>query len=189
MNRNQTLGWLLGGAVLAYLVYNRDPLAQFAESGVDSMTAALTGWKNVQQGPVWVPVINTTENQFGIPADLLARMAYQESSFKPEVISGLKVSRAGAAGILQMLPQYFASVNVPTPYTAADTVAQISEAAQYLQSLYAQFGDWGMALAAYNWGPTRMRQYIAGTAQMPEETANYVTRILADVPLPSSLLA
>lgn len=181
-------GWLLlGGAVVLYLWVNRSSVGDLAQSGVDDVTAVLTGWKAVEQGPVWVPVINTTESTYGIPADLLARMAYQESHFRPDIITGVTASAAGALGILQLLPTYFQTVRVSPPFSAADTVAQISESAQYLKSLYAQFGDWGVAVGAYNMGPTAMTQYLAGTRALPTETSRYVSNILGDVPLPTSL--
>ncbi len=151
------------------------------------MQAAFTGWKAVQQGPVWVPVLNTTESEYGIPTDLLARIAYQESHFRPDIITGTKVSPAGALGLMQLMPQYFASVQRPRPYSAADTVAQISEAAQLLQQLYSRFGDWALAIAAYNDGAGNVNQYIAGNRALPKETTDYVAAVLADVPVSDGL--
>jgi soluble lytic murein transglycosylase-like protein len=180
----KTLMWVvLGGSVLAYLARNQ------VDSGVDDVTAVIAGWKNVQQGSTWVPVINQTESAYGIPPDLLARMAYQESHFRPDIISGTLASPAGALGILQLMPQYFNSVNVPRPYQTADVVAQITEAAQQLQRLYGQFQDWGIAVAAYNAGAGTLNSYLAGTRQLPAETVDYVTSILADVPVATSLQA
>jgi soluble lytic murein transglycosylase-like protein len=114
-------------------------------------------------------------------------MAYEESHFRPEVIAGTKTSSAGALGILQLMPQFFQTVRVPTPFTTADTVAQISEAAHFIVSLYNRFQDWGIALAAYNWGAGNVQKYIAGTAQLPSETSTYVSEILTDVPLPTAM--
>lgn len=188
MNRN-TLLWVLGGAVLVYVVLNRQQVGNIAQSAEDLVTATVSGWQNVQQGPVWVPVINQAENAAGIPPNLLARMAYQESSFRPGVIDGTQASTAGALGILQLMPQYFSTVQVPVPFSSADTVAQISQAAQQLASLYATFGDWGLAVAAYNDGAGNVNQYVAGTRALPAQTQDYVAAVLADVPLPSVLLA
>jgi soluble lytic murein transglycosylase-like protein len=189
MKRSNWL-WLLAlGAGLAYFLTNRQAVSNFAQVGVDAVTATVSGWKSVQQGPIWVPVINTAENAHGIPPDLLARMAYQESHFRQEVIDGSTVSPAGALGILQLMPQYFSTVQRSRPFVAGDVVDQISEAAQYLASLYTQFGDWGAALAAYNFGPGNVNKYLAGTVALPAETSKYVNDILADVPLPTSFTA
>jgi len=189
MSGNNTLWYALGGALLVYLIVNRQGVSDLAQSGVDDVTAAVAGWKNVQQGSTWVPVINQTENAYGIPPDLLARMAYQESHFRPDIISGTLASSAGALGILQLMPQYFNSVNVPRPYQAADVVAQITEAAQQLQHLYGTFQDWGLAVAAYNAGAGTVSAYLSGSRQLPQETVSYVSDVLADVPLPSALQA
>ena len=178
---------IVGGVAAWYFLTQTAP----GESAVETVTAAVAGWQNVNEGPTWVPVINQTEQALGLPANLLARQAYQESRFRPDVIAGTDVSSAGALGILQLEPAFFSSVgpSVAIPYTAADTTAQISQAGQEMQSLYNQFGDWGLALAAYNWGSGNVSKWLAagGTGPMPQETQDYVSEILTDVPLPSVL--
>lgn len=187
MTRQQWLWLILGGAGLAYVIYNRQGVATLTESGVDTMTAALSGWQSVQQGPIWIPVINQAESAYGIPTNLLARMAYQESSFRPNVIDGTYPNpKSGALGILQMLPKYFQSVNRPIPFSTTDTQDQITEAAQLLSSLYNTFQDWGLAIAAYNDGATNIKNYLAGNHPLPTETSDYVSAVLADVPVASA---
>ena len=187
MARDDTLYWLLGGAILAYLLYNRSSVGGALTSVGDAVTAAVSGWANVNSGPVWVPVINATEDAIGIPPNLLARQAYQESHFRPAIIDGTLPSSAGALGILQLMPLYFKSVNVPIPYTTSDTQAQISEAGAEMARLYNHYLDWGLALAAYNDGEGNIDKYLSGTRALPAETQAYVRDILADVPLPSSI--
>ena len=150
------------------------------------MTAAISGWKSVQQGPQWVPVLNAAESQLGIPADLLARIAYEESHFRQDIIDGNTPSSAGALGLMQLLPKYFNTVQVPVPFAPSDTAAQIQQAGQLLVTLFNHFGDWSLAVAAYNAGQTRIDGYVAGTNTLPAETSSYVADILADVPVPSS---
>jgi soluble lytic murein transglycosylase-like protein len=173
---------MLGGVGLVWLVSQRDSVQSAVETGVDAVTAAVSGWKSVQQGPQWVPVINAAENQAGIPPDLLARMAYQESHFRQEIIDGTKASPAGALGILQMMP-IFASVRVPIPFTPQDTRRQIAEAAAELARLYSVYQDWGLATAAYNDGQGNVNKYLAGTRALPAETLTYVSDVLTDVPV------
>jgi soluble lytic murein transglycosylase-like protein len=172
--------WLLVAGAVGVLIWQRQAIG-------DAVTAATSGWQNVEQAPVWVPVINTSESQYGIPANLLARMAYEESHFRPDVIDGTTPSSAGALGILQLMPQYFSTVQVPIPFSTADTVSQITQAAQQLQSLYGQFNDWTLAVAAYNAGATTIKNYLAGTGSLPAETQAYVADITADVPVPGAL--
>lgn len=150
------------------------------------MQAAVSGWQTVNDGPLWVPLIQSAEQQRGIPQNLLARMAYQESHFRTNIIDGTHASPAGALGILQLMPQYFATVRVPLPFTAQDTGAQIQQAAGELARLFGVFGDWALALAAYNDGQGNVQAYIAGNRALPAETLNYVSDVLADVPVPGA---
>jgi soluble lytic murein transglycosylase-like protein len=142
-------------------------------------------WKQANDGPKWVPVLNQVEQVIGLPADLLARMAFQESSFRPAVIDGTEVSPAGALGILQLMPQYFTSTHKSIPYDDDAVKQQISDAGQYIWQLAQRFGDWGEALAAYNYGPGNEEKYLQHKITgLPAETTNYVAKILADVQLP-----
>jgi soluble lytic murein transglycosylase-like protein len=174
------LFWLIVVGAAGVLVWQSQTIG-------DAVTAAVSGWQNVEQGPVWVPVINQAESAAGIPANLLARMAYQESHFRPDVIDGTTASPAGALGILQLMPQYFDTVQVATPFTTADTVAQITQAAQQLATLYGTFSDWTLAVAGYNAGAGTVTKYINGTGALPAETQAYVADVIADVPVPGAL--
>lgn len=147
---------------------------------VAGSTLGLVDWKSAGSGPQWVPVLNQAEQQYGLPADLLARVAYQESSFRESVIRGTTPSPAGALGMMQMLPRYFSSVRAPVPFSDGAVRAQIGQAAQQLSSLYSQFGDWSLALAAYNAGAGNVEKY--GGIPPFAETQNYVAQISADVP-------
>ena len=181
--------WVGGGAALIWGLSRTQNVQSIITQGEDTVTAALAGWKSVQDGPVWVPILNAAEQQYNLPTDLLARIAYQESHFRPDIITGATVSPAGALGLMQLMPQYFKTVQVPRPYSADDTSAQINEAAQLLSNLYNQFQDWGLAVAAYNDGAGNIQAFISGTKAMPAETQTYVSNILADVPLPTTLQA
>jgi soluble lytic murein transglycosylase-like protein len=151
-------------------------------------------WQSVEAGPAWMPVLNAVEVNESLPADLLARIAFQESSFRPGVIDGTVPSDAGALGIMQLMPQFFDSVKAPIPFGPVDTRAQISQSAQLLASLYERFKDWQVAVAAYNWGGGSVHhQWVTDSstyilADMPTQTQNYVKQVFADVPLPGALL-
>lgn len=144
-------------------------------------------WLTEGQGPTWVPTINAAEEQYGIPHNLLARVAYEESHFRPDIIQGRNLSPAGAIGIMQLLPKFF-------PGAGVSPAADIYAAAGLLADLYDRFHDWQIALAAYNWGQGNVHheyakdahQYIL--ADMPGETQNYVKQITADVPIPGVLV-
>ncbi|MGH2855375.1 MAG: transglycosylase SLT domain-containing protein [Solirubrobacteraceae bacterium] len=127
-------------------------------------------------------MLNAAEAANGIPTNLLARMAYEESHWRDDIITGSTISSAGALGILQLEPAYFSSVNVPRPYTDADTTAQIAQAAAELARLYGVFGSWPLAVAAYNDGQGNIAAYVAGTRALPAETQKYLQDVFADVP-------
>lgn len=186
--KTSNLIWLLAGAgAIVYVLMNQDTADDYATDIVDEatdlgtqLTAAVVGWKNAGSGPAWVPFLNQVEVDYSLPQDMLARQAYQESRFIEKIIRGSKASSAGALGIMQMMPQYFNSVNVPTPYTDADVQNQIEQAAQQMASLYQSTGNWSLALAAYNAGLGNVQKY-SGIPPF-SETQNYVSQIVADVP-------
>jgi len=140
----------------------------------------MSAWK--AGGEAYLPVIATVEVKYGIPTDLLARVAFQECSWRPGVIYGSIKSSAGAVGMFQLMPQFF-------PGAGVSWQADANTAGDYLADLYHQFQDWQLAIAAYNWGPGNVEKYIDGKLQvLPVETSNYVAKVFGDVPIAGSIL-
>lgn len=135
---------------------------------------ALALWKQSDNAQTYLPSINYAEDAYGLPRDLLARMAYQESHFRDDIIDGSTRSSAGATGLMQMIPTYFPGVDLTDPY------ASIERAAQYMAQLYRQFGSWKLAAAAYNAGPGNVQKY--GGIPPFAETQRYVAEIFGDLP-------
>lgn len=146
-----------------------------------TVTAAIAGWKSVGNASDWLPAIATSEQENNLPVDLLARIAYEESHFREDIIRGTKSSPAGALGILQLEPEYFPSVRAQIPFTDSDVLSQIEEAALDVARLYGRFSDWSLAIAAYNAGEGNVHKY-GGIPPFPE-TQKYVADITADVGL------
>lgn len=138
-------------------------------------------WKLEGSGPRWVPVLAQTEIDCSLPTDLLARIAYQESTFIEAVIRGLKPSPAGAMGMMQLEPQYFHTVRVPPPFTDEDVENQISEAADFLVALQRSTHNWQLTVAAYNAGLGAVER-AGWTVPNIQETQNYVAAVTRDVP-------
>ena len=115
------------------------------------------------------------ERKYGIPHNLLARLAWQESRFREDIISGRTVSSAGALGIMQIVPRWHPGVNPLNPDAAIDY------AGGFLASLKRQLGTWELALKGYNWGAGNVKKWLAGELSEPLETRLYSSQILNDV--------
>jgi soluble lytic murein transglycosylase-like protein len=115
--------------------------------------------------------IQGAQDKYGIPSNYLAKLLNAESSFDPAIISGQRKSSVGAVGIAQFMPATSAELGVnPT-----DPISSIDGAGRYLSQLYAQFGNWPEAIAAYNWGSGNVSK--KGLSKAPAETVNYVQKI------------
>jgi len=104
-----------------------------------------------------------------IPHDLLTRLIWQESSFRPHV-----VSPAGAQGIAQFMPGTAQERGLTDPF---DPEQAIPKAAEFVAHLAEQFGNLGLAAAAYNGGPARVTSWLAGRGELPAETRSYVMAV------------
>lgn len=118
----------------------------------------------------------------------LALLPYIESAFNPQAVSSAK-----AAGMWQFMPAtgtYFDLKQNMLRDDRRDVLASTRAALDYLQKLHRMFGDWHLALAAYNWGEGSVSRAIKrnqsqglGTSyaelQMPAETQMYVPKLQA----------
>ena len=118
----------------------------------------------------------------------LALLPFIESAFNPQAVSSAK-----AAGMWQFMPatgKYFDLKQNVFRDDRRDVLASTRAALDYLQKLYGMFGDWHLALAAYNWGEGSVSRAIAknqklglGTGysdlNMPAETRMYVPKLQA----------
>ena len=102
----------------------------------------------------------------GLPYPFFTRLIWQESHFDPAA-----VSPAGAQGVAQFMPSTAAERGLADPFEPARA---LDESAAYLRELRTQFGNLGLAAAAYNAGPGRLARWLAGTAGLPAETIGYV---------------
>ena len=123
----------------------------------------------------------------GVPQDLIY-LAQAESGFQP-----LAVSRAGARGIWQFMGSRARGYGLQRSAWVddrQDPEKSTRAAARHLRDLYAQFGDWYLAMAAYNSGPGTVQAAVKRTGYadfwelyrrnvLPKETRNYVPIILA----------
>jgi hypothetical protein len=104
-----------------------------------------------------------------LPVEFFARVIWQESRF-----NALAVSNKGAQGIAQFMPQTASWHGLTDPF---DPIESLQHAASYLRELRDQFGNLGLAAAAYNAGPGRVSAWLASHGPLPGETRNYVAVI------------
>lgn len=134
--------------------------------------SALQLWKPPAK---YADTIAAAEVASGLPVDMLARLLWQESHYRDDIITGRTKSPAGALGIAQFMPATAKELNIDP----LNTEQAIYAAARYLATLYRRFGNWSEALAAYNWGQGNVQR--KGLAKAPKETRDYYAGILADV--------
>lgn len=118
----------------------------------------------------------------------LALLPFIESAFNPQAVSSAK-----AAGMWQFMPatgKYFELKQNAFRDDRRDVLASTRAALDYLQKLHGMFGDWHLALAAYNWGEGSVGRSIAKNQRagqatgyvdlnMPMETRLYVPKLQA----------
>ena len=120
----------------------------------------------------------------------LALLPFIESAFNPQALSS-----ANAAGMWQFVPGTGRDFNLKQSAFQDDrrgVLASTDAALTYLQRLYDMFGDWQLALAAYNWGEGSVQKAVARNRAagkptdfeslaplMPAETRNYVPKLQA----------
>jgi len=157
-------------------VVTSDNVPTYAAGLLDSIGATVSKIFTVPPaGAPYVDTIAKAETDHGIPPSLLARVLFQESRFRQDIITGQVKSPTGALGIAQFMPATAADLGVDP----LDPTAAIDAAAEYLRALFDKLGSWPKALAAYNWGIGNVQR--KGIARAPLETRNYVNQILADV--------
>ncbi len=132
-------------------------------------------------------MIGRTLREEGVPQDLIF-LAQAESAFQPQALS-----RAGARGMWQFLAWRGQEYGLQRTWWVderQDPEKATRAAARHLRDLYSQFGDWYLAMAAYNCGPGNVQKAVERTGYadfwelykrnvLPTQTKNYVPIILA----------
>ncbi len=157
-------------------------LAKFPLDGLESFPGStLARFKRLR------PVLEAILGEEGVPKELAA-VVLVESAARPDALS-----QRQARGLWQLMPgtarQYGLRVEADHD-ERIDIEASAHAAARYLRDLYARFGDWPLALAAYNAGQDAVERAMDGSGastfwqlsawrKLPEETRNYVPTVLS----------
>lgn len=144
---------------------------------------AVPVWARGLSSPTWEQMVRTFEAE-GVPAELLA-VGWVESRFNPTALSP-----KGARGVWQFMPETARRYGLQVGDgrdDRTDLALSTRAAARHLADLYRQFGDWPLALAAYNAGADRIESAMtrAGARDfgrlrpwLPAETQLYVPTVL-----------
>jgi membrane-bound lytic murein transglycosylase D len=134
---------------------------------------------------LYMPVFEKYLKQYGLP-DELKYLSIVESGLNPKALS-----RSGALGLWQFVPSTgrYMGLRIDSHFDERMHIEKSTEAAcQYLKSLYRSFGDWQLALAAYNCGPGavgraikryKKKDFWALYNYLPSETKSYVPQFIA----------
>jgi hypothetical protein len=109
-----------------------------------------------------------------LPLEFFARVIWQESRFQSDAVGPATRSGERAQGIAQFMPGTANERGLLDPF---NPVQALPKSAEFLNELRGQFGNLGLAAAAYNAGPRRIQEWLAGTGYMPQQTRAYVVAI------------
>src|SRR5258708_10923955 len=116
-------------------------------------------------------MIESAARAQNLPLEFFARVIWQESRFRSDGVGPRTRSGARAQGIAQFMPGTAAERGLLDPF---DPVQALPKSAEFLRELRDKFGNLGLAAAAYNAGPQRVRDWIAGGRTLPNQARNDV---------------
>ena len=119
-------------------------------------------------------MIESAARSNDLPLEFFARVIWQESRFQVDAVGPVTRNGQRAEGIAQFMPGTASERRLLDPF---DPVQALPKSAEFLSELRNQFGNLGLAAAAYNAGPRRVQEWLARTGPMPLETRNYVSAI------------
>jgi len=170
------------------LVVN-DYVAGFISYFTNSPTGHAHLLRSLERAGKYKDMISKDLSAEGVPQDLIY-LAVMESGFQPQALN----AHSGAGGMWQFMPfagSYGLTRNGWLDERFDPEKSSIAYA-KYMKSLYDQFGDWYLAMAAYDWGPGNIQRSVMRTGyadfwelyrrnELPAETKNYVPGIIAAI--------
>jgi len=135
---------------------------KWGEAGADGPVPTYRG----RYAGVYLGLARAAARRHGIPEDLFLRLVQQESNFNPNALS-----HKGAIGLAQLMPGTAKLLRVDPN----DPEQNLDGGARYLKEQYRTFGQWPLALAAYNAGPGAVQKHKGIPPY--RETRNYVKKI------------
>ena len=113
-------------------------------------------------------IIESAAEANALPVDFFTRLIWQESRFRADEVGPVTRSGERAQGIAQFMPGTAAEHNLYEPFDPAEALPKSGE---FLAALRAEFGNLGLAAAAYNAGPQRVRDYLSAAGSFRSKRA------------------
>lgn len=145
--------------------------------------------RSLERAGKYKEMISKDLSEEGVPQDLIY-LAVMESGFQPQALN----AHSGAGGMWQFMPFQGVYGLMRNAYfdERFDPEKSSIAYAKYMKMLYNQFGDWYLAMAAYNWGPGNVQRSVMRTGYadfwelyrrnvLPTATKNYVPGIIAAI--------
>jgi len=139
--------------------------------GCGSDTGYLTGFDEsaTLYPTAYDDIIATKATENNLPVNLVKAVVQAESAGYKDAVSS-----QGAMGLMQLMPETADMLGVEDPFNPEENIAG---GTKYLKMMVDQFGDYELALAAYNAGPQRVEEY--GGIPPYKETENYVWKVMS----------
>jgi D-alanyl-D-alanine carboxypeptidase len=174
--RGATLGFTL--ALAASLLSACSSTPSDDRSGPAASGSYSGGYPGGMSGDPWASHIAEASQRFDVPEQWIRAVMKVESGGRTHMNGRPIVSRAGAMGLMQVMPTTYEELRVrhglgSDPFEPHNN---IMAGTAYLREMYEKFGSPGF-LAAYNAGPGRYGEYLTGDRGLPAETRNYVAMI------------
>ncbi|WP_063830299.1 lytic transglycosylase domain-containing protein [Bradyrhizobium murdochi] len=160
------------GTVTASVAHSQEPDAASVvapnqpATTADAAAHAVASIKEEAPANPICEAVRSAAEEHDIPIGFLARLLWQESRFRTAVVSS-----AGAQGIAQFMPRTAVEMGLKDPF---DPLQAIPASARFLRKLHDQFGNLGLAAAAYNAGGGRIEKWLSRRGGLPNETRAYV---------------
>jgi hypothetical protein len=158
--RFQRTAWIVGSTFLMLIFFA-------TLNAIEAQTLTTTGYSVC-------PVIDAVARANALPVEFLTRAIWQESGFKADATGPVTRNGERAQGIAQFMPSTAAERGLIDPLNPTKA---LPKSAEFFAELRDEFGNLGLAAAAYNAGPERVRLFLAGKAELPDETRKYVLAI------------
>jgi soluble lytic murein transglycosylase-like protein len=162
---------IVGSVTRLYLGADKDGYVDVPTNEIDHFEPALS-LQPAAQNPQGLPgMVNAASDRYRLDPDLVNSVIHAESRFDAKA-----VSRKGAQGLMQLMPETASKLGVTNGF---DPAANVDGGTRYLRALLEQYNfDLIKALAAYNAGPQRVEKYHGVPPYY--ETQAYIARIVRD---------